>query len=284
MILKEFRDRFEKILIATGYERGEVTSLFRILGEAHLGMSRVEMSLNLNKELSKEELSALQEGLIRLQQHEPVQYILGETEFFGLPFKVNPDVLIPRPETEELVDWILQDLKLAENTKPKILDIGTGSGCIAISLAKNLPQAAVSALDVSAAALETARKNAVLNGVEVNFLQNDILSMQELPEQYDIIVSNPPYVRELEKLEMKANVLENEPETALFVKDEDPLLFYDKITKLAQRALKEKGSLYFEINQYLASETEQLLKIAGMETELRKDFLGNFRMLKGKLK
>ena len=281
MTIKEFRNKFYSLLEAEGHEPGEVVSLFRLLGEGFLGMSRVDMSLNLNKELSRVELSALEKGLKRLQKHEPIQYILGEIEFFGLPFKVNKNVLIPRPETEELVEWILQDLQETGKDEPRILDIGTGSGCIAISLAKNLPKALVSAIDISEAALETAKMNAALNGVEVGFLQKDILSMGELTEKYDLIVSNPPYVRELEKHEMKPNVLNNEPETALFVKDENPLLFYDKIAKLAQVGLKKNGGLYFEINQYLGKETEQLIREAGMETELRKDFLGNFRMLKG---
>lgn len=281
MTIKEFRNKFYSLLEAEGHEPGEVVSLFRLLGEGFLGMSRVDMTLNLNKELSRVELSALEKGLKRLQKHEPIQYILGEIEFFGLPFKVNKNVLIPRPETEELVEWILQDLQETGKDEPRILDIGTGSGCIAISLAKNLPKALVSAIDISEAALETAKMNAALNGVEVGFLQKDILSMGELTEKYDLIVSNPPYVRELEKHEMKPNVLNNEPETALFVKDENPLLFYDKIAKLAQVGLKKNGGLYFEINQYLGKETEQLIREAGMETELRKDFLGNFRMLKG---
>lgn len=281
MTLSDFRNRFTELLEAEGQERGEVNSLFRLLGEAYLGMSPVEMSLHLNKELSSEELKRMEEGLERLQRHEPIQYILGETEFYGLPFRVNRNVLIPRPETEELVEWILEDLKSAEIGEPRILDIGTGSGCIAISLAKNLPGARVSAVDVSEAALETARGNAGLNEVEVSFVKLDILTISELPHSYDIIVSNPPYVRELERSEMKANVLENEPETALFVKDENPLLFYNKITKLAHTGLAKNGRLYFEINQYLGEETEQLLKQADLETELRKDFLGNFRMLRG---
>ena len=275
MTIKEFRNKFYSLLEAEGHEPGEVVSLFRLLGEGFLGMSRVDMTLNLNKELSRVELSALEKGLKRLQKHEPIQYILGEIEFFGLPFKVNKNVLIPRPETEELVEWILQDLQEIGKDEPRILDIGTGSGCIAVSLAKNLPKALVSAIDISEAALETAKMNAALNGVEVGFLQKDILSMGELTEKYDLIVSNPPYVRELEKHEMKPNVLNNEPETALFVKDENPLLFYDKIAKLAQVGLKKNGGLYFEINQYLGKETEQLIREAGMETELRKDVKGN---------
>ena len=256
---------------------------FRLLGEAYMNMSRIQMSLNLERELTEAELLKFESALQRLLNHEPVQYIIGETEFYGLPMKVDKNVLIPRPETEELVEWVLQDLKTSGVDNPRILDIGTGSGCIAISLAKNIPGAAVTALDVSVGALQVAKANANLNGVSLDFDQIDILEVEKLSVSYDIIVSNPPYVRELEKHEIRPNVLENEPETALFVKDENPLLFYEKITKLAQAGLKENGSLYFEINQYLGVETELLLKKAGFETELRKDFLGNDRMLKGKL-
>ena len=246
-----------------------------------MNMSRIQMSLNLERELTGAELSKFESALQRLLNHEPVQYIIGETEFYGLPMKVDKNVLIPRPETEELVEWILQDLKTSGVENPRILDIGTGSGCIAISLAKNLKDADVTALDVSEGALEVAKTNAAMNEVSLTFELTDILEVKNLSSTFDVIVSNPPYVRELEKHEIKPNVLENEPETALFVKDEDPLLFYEKITKLAQAALKENGSLYFEINQYLGKETEELLQSAGFNTELRKDFLGNDRMLKG---
>lgn len=281
MTIREYRDRFHQLLNDQN-EQGEIEMFFRLLGEAYLSMSRIQMSLNLERELTEAELTKFESALQRLLNQEPVQYILGETEFYGLPMKVDKNVLIPRPETEELVEWILQDLKASGTEKPEILDIGTGSGCIAISLAKNLPKAAVTALDVSAGALEVAKANAALNEVSVKFDQINILKAEDLSARYDVIVSNPPYVRELEKHEIKPNVLENEPATALFVKDENPLLFYEKITKLAQAALKENGSLYFEINQYLGRETEQLLKEAGFKTELRKDFLRNDRMLKGK--
>jgi len=282
MTIREYRDRFHQLLKGQN-EQGEIDMFFRLLGEAYMNMSRIQMSLNLERELTEAELLKFESALRRLLNHEPVQYIIGETEFYGLPMKVDKNVLIPRPETEELVEWVLQDLKTSGVDNPRILDIGTGSGCIAISLAKNIPGAAVTALDVSVGALQVAKTNANLNGVSLDFEQIDILEVEKLSVSYDIIVSNPPYVRELEKHEIRPNVLENEPETALFVKDENPLLFYEKITKLAQAALKENGSLYFEINQYLGVETELLLKKAGFETELRKDFLGNDRMLKGKL-
>lgn len=280
MTIREYRDKFYNSLRDRN-EPAEVDMFFRLLAEAYLKMSRIQISLNLESELSEEEFSKFESALQRLSAHEPIQYIIGETEFYGLPMKVDRNVLIPRPETEELVEWILQDLKSRDVKSPRILDIGTGSGCIAISLAKNLKEADVTAIDVSEGALIMAQTNAALNEVSVTFELTDILVVEKLSSTFDVIVSNPPYVRELEKHEIKPNVLENEPETALFVKDEDPLLFYEKITKLAQTALKENGSLYFEINQYLGKETEELLQSAGFKTELRQDFLRNDRMLKG---
>ena len=188
-------------------------------------------------------------------------------------------MLIPRPETEELVDWVLTTV--TPTSKPlKIIDIGTGSGCIAISLAKSLPNAEVTAVDVSAKALQVARRNAELNGVTINFLHQDILQTSTLPDTYDIIISNPPYVRSLEKAEMQANVLEYEPHLALFVSDTDPLLFYNRIATLARRTLLPQGSLFFEINQYLGDEMKTLLKAKGFEkVVLRKDLSGNDRMI-----
>ena len=188
-------------------------------------------------------------------------------------------MLIPRPETEELVDWVLTTV--TPTSKPlKIIDIGTGSGCIAISLAKSLPNAKVTAVDVSAKALQVARRNAELNGVTINFLQQDILQTTSLPDTYDIIISNPPYVRSLEKAEMQANVLEYEPHLALFVSDTDPLLFYNRIATLARKSLSPQGSLFFEINQYLGEEMKALLKAKGFEkVVLRQDLSGNDRMI-----
>ncbi len=261
------------------YSMEEINSFFTLLTEAFLGMTRLQVALDPGKELSKSEQEQFQTALQRLSRHEPIQYILGQTEFFGMRFRVNSHVLIPRPETEELVQWILDDRDAAgENLQ--ILDIGTGSGCIAITLAKNLPGSRVTAMDISPGALETARENARKHDVAVNFILEDILMTKALEEQYDIIVSNPPYVRDLEKKEMQANVLKNEPEQALFVSDEDPLLFYQKIAFLAKKALKPRGKLYFEINQYLPEETRGLMKTFGFSSELRKDIFGNFRMLK----
>jgi release factor glutamine methyltransferase len=253
--------------------------------ESYLGMNRLDFALKPGKEISLEEKEKFESAIHKLSLHEPIQYIIGETEFFGLKFKVNKNVLIPRPETEELVQWILDDV--VESMKPsnlKILDIGTGSGCIAISLAKHLPNAEIFALDISEKAITTARENAALNKVNVNFIQADILNLETLTGKFDLIVSNPPYVRELEKVEMHRNVLENEPELALYVKDTDPLIFYGIITKLAQAGLQKNGNLYFEINQYLANETEEILKNSSFKTELKKDIFGNYRMLRGRNK
>ncbi len=189
--------------------------------------------MNPENKISAEDSENFQKALLRLKDHEPIQYILGETEFYGLPFKVNNHTLIPRPETEELVSWILDNSEFKFQDS-ELLDIGTGSGCIAISLAKNLSNSKISALDVSEEALKIAKQNATLNKVGVEFFQTDILKIKTLPKQYNVIVSNPPYVRELEKKQMQQNVLKYEPDSALYVKDEDPLLFYRTISQLAK--------------------------------------------------
>ena len=283
MNIAEFKAKFISILREDYLER-EVHSFFIILSETYLGMTRLQVALNPEKELSPAEREKLENALERLRAHEPIQYITGKTEFFGIPFRVNKSVLIPRPETEELVEWILNDLQTSASKNLKILDIGTGSGCIAIALAKNLPAASVTAVDISEDALETAKKNAEDNKVRINFLKFDILRAETLPLDYDIIVSNPPYVREQEKKAMHANVLNHEPTGALYVKDEDPLLFYEKITLLAKEALPVGGNLYFEINQYLGEETKLLLTNNYFSANLKKDIFGNERMLKGKLR
>ena len=280
MLVNRFKIQFQEQL-KDEYPLEEINSFFHLLTEAYLGLTRLDLALDPSAEIPDGMKPKFEDALQRLSHHEPIQYILGKTEFFGLQFRLDPNVLIPRPETEELVEWILQDLKNSGKRDISILDIGTGSGCIAISLAKNLPLARVIAIDVAEAALKIAGENARLNKVDVEFLKMDILQSENLPEKFDVIVSNPPYVRELEKREMHRNVLEHEPHLALYVKDEDPLIFYRKITKLAETALLEHGSLYFEINQYLGAETGELLESSGLKTELRKDLFGNFRMLKG---
>jgi release factor glutamine methyltransferase len=271
-----FRSGFIETLTPI-YDKHEAESFFYLILEEIHGLKRIDLALNPEKEFSEKEIERWDFLLEQLTNQIPVQYLLGRTSFYGLPFIVNENVLIPRQETEELVDWIL-----SENTfeNLKVLDIGTGSGCIAISLAKNLRNANVSALDISEEALATAKKNAEINEAEVCFMLEDILAVNELPERYDVIVSNPPYVRELEKKEIRKNVLEHEPHLALFVPDGDALVFYRKIAALALKSLKPDGKLYFEINQYLGAETKQLLKEIGFAAvELRKDIYGSDRML-----
>ena len=213
-----------------------------------------------------------------MSQGEPLQYVVGTAPFGNLTFEVTPSTLIPRPETLELVEWVAAD----EQVRPalRLLDIGTGSGCIAISLAKLLPQATVSAWDISAEALAVARRNAERNGVAVDFKQVDVLHVTEA-ETYDCIVSNPPYICEAEKAEMTDSVLLHEPHTALFVPNTDPLRFYRAIAQLALSNLSPGGTLYFEINRAYGAETCNLLRDLGFcDVELRKDFYGNDRMVK----
>ncbi len=282
MTVKELRVSFVNELSKI-YEPEEVLSLFYMLTEAIIGYTRIEVAVNLSKKLTNDEVERFAETLKRLKTQEPIQYIIGEVHFYESSFFVDKNVLIPRPETEELVDWIVKDQKGRQNSL-KILDIGTGSGCIAISLAKSLPNAKVYALDVSEKALEMAKKNAMKNQVAVKFVKEDILETKSLFQNFDIIVSNPPYVRELEKQEMKPNVLDNEPSGALFVSDNDPLLFYNKITVLAQKSLLDNGRLYFEINQYLGEETKSMIEDKGfVAVDLRKDMYGNDRMIRASL-
>lgn len=296
MRLKDIQDIFHKELDAI-FGGNEVGSIFNILISHYLKFNRIALVLEPDLTISKEEEQPLFEALSRLKQEEPIQYIIGETEFFGLPFKVNEHTLIPRPETEELVSLVLQNIKsqktcLADwqaNSKVvSILDIGTGTGCIAISLAKNLPNAKVFALDVSEEALKIAKQNAELNKVDIHFIKADILSKETWNLKFknlkfDIIVSNPPYVRNLEKQEIKKNVLNHEPHLALFVEDANPLQFYKAITDFAIDKLVENGLLFFEINQYLGDETKQLLQDKDfLDIELKPDIFGNNRMLKGK--
>jgi len=281
MQILQFKKYFFSVL-TTNYPETEIQSFFNILMEHILNLNRIEIALEPNFEIKEEDFKKLQKGLDNLKEQVPIQYIIGETEFYGLPFKVNKNVLIPRPETEELVSWIIEEAKLQiQNSTITILDIGTGSGCIPISLAKNLPNAAISAIDISPEALKTAKENAELNQVIIQFIEKDILNTTKLNGHYTIIVSNPPYVRELEKAEMQTNVLDNEPHLALFVDNNNPLLFYNKIADLATKHLAENGLLFFEINQYLGQVTVDLLTSKGFTNiELKKDMFGVDRMIK----
>ncbi|MFD0861870.1 peptide chain release factor N(5)-glutamine methyltransferase [Sungkyunkwania multivorans] len=278
MKLKDIKDIFHSELDAI-FGKEEVCSFFFMLSEDYIGANRLTLALQPDFPVTKEEANQLFEALALLKRQKPIQQILGKTLFYGNEFMVDEHVLIPRPETEELVSWIVSDTDT--QTPLKILDIGTGSGCIAISLAKALPKAEVHAMDVSEKAISLAKENALHNKIKVNFIEADVLQLASLEQEYDIIVSNPPYVRDMEKEHMKDNVLKYEPALALFVKDEDPLLFYRKIAVLAIENLREKGRLFFEINQYLGSETEKILKEQGFDKiELRQDSFGVDRMMK----
>jgi release factor glutamine methyltransferase len=283
MILKEFKLFFNEALSAI-YPKTEIDSFFFILIEEKLKLQRIDTVLKPDFLITNKNLTDLKNIVKRLQKEEPVQYILGNTEFYGLPFLVNKNTLIPRTETEDLVAWVLDEIKVLANnkiTEPSILDIGTGTGCIPISLAKNLTSLNISAIDISTEALLIAKQNAILNKVTIEFIELDILNTESLPQEYDVIISNPPYVRELEKEEIKNNVLENEPHLALFVEDENPLIFYNKIADLAKQQLSKNGMLFFEINQYLGKETVNMLVKKGFKNiQLKKDLFGNDRMIK----
>lgn len=266
------------------YDANEIEAItLLVLGEI-TGMSNASIKAFPDRVLSTEQAEQAKNVLAELKTGKPIQYIFGVTEFYGLPFKVNPYVLIPRPETEELVEWILEvERQKVKGKRLSILDIGTGSGCIAISLKKNLPGAHVSAIDISTGALETAKGNAELNNVEVNFIETDILNIKseiEIPKS-DIIVSNPPYVTLEDKKQMHTNVTDFEPHTALFVPEDDPLLFYRAIADFALENLNADGQLYFEINEGLGKETVQLLADKGFkDIELRRDMSGRDRTIK----
>ena len=279
MQIKQYRSQFIQAL-STIYDEGEAESFFYLILEEKKQLKRIDLALQPDLVFSEEEIIVWNSILEQLKLEIPVQYLLGKTHFYGLEFEVNENVLIPRPETEELVEWIIQEnLKIEKMKNLKILDIGTGSGCIAISLAKNLPNAQVFAIDVSEKALATAKKNAENNQVNVTFIHKNILDTEDLKQQFDVIVSNPPYVRNLEKEEIKKNVLDNEPHLALFVEDDNALIFYRKIAELAKINLAANGQLFFEINQYLGKEMIELLeKMDFKNVELRKDIYGNDRM------
>ena len=295
MKLIDLKHKFHEQLDAI-YAKEEVQTFFFMLTEYYNAVKRIDLALNTDLTIEDDCVLKYKSALKALKNHEPIQYIIGQTEFYGLPFYVNENTLIPRPETEELVELILLKTNanhkldhVGSDNKFNILDIGTGTGCIAISLAKQLPNANVSAIDVSAKALEMANKNAQLNQVNINFIENDILkiydSKLDSETKFDIIVSNPPYVRQLEKQQMQDNVLNHEPHLALFVEDENPLIFYRAITQFATKNLKPNGELYFEINEYLGKEMMALLEEFGFKNiKLKQDLFGKDRMICGVIK
>lgn len=261
------------------YGNGEARAITDYVLDVCFGLSKADILCGAVEEMTAEKAAELNKIFGRLMEGEPVQYVLGRAEFCGRWFSVRPSVLIPRPETEELCAWITADSKASAS--PKVLDIGTGSGCIAITLQLDMPESNVTAWDISADALDVARENAQQLGANVNFVKLDALNAK--PEgEWDVIVSNPPYICEKEKKDMAVNVLEHEPHTALFVPDADPLLFYRAITRLAVQTLSKGGRLYFEINPIYADDTCRMMRAEGMTAvELRSDMYGKQRMAKG---
>jgi release factor glutamine methyltransferase len=263
------------------YPENEIKSFGYLLVEKVTGFSRTQLIINSNYVFTETQFKAVEAYIGGLKNFVPIQYLLGETEFYGLQFCVNKAVLIPRPETEELVDWIVNDNNI--KTELRILDIGTGSGCIAIALKSVFANANVDAFDISVEALQTANINAKNNGLDVNFVELNILDSNENLEKWDIIVSNPPYIPELEKADILPNVLNYEPHIALFVPDNDPLIFYRHIADFAKKHLFPNGKLYFEIHRDAGETTSNLLLDLGFtDVELRKDISGNNRMVKAR--
>ncbi len=264
------------------YDNDEANAMILILLEHYFKITRVKMALEPDMRLSESEMLTFHFAVKDLLKNKPIQYIIGETEFCDLKFKVNENVLIPRPETSEMIYKIVERQKTKDKRQLSILDIGTGSGCIAISLAKQIPNSKVYALDISEKALEVAKENAINNDAEVAFIHDDILALKnKIETKFDIIVSNPPYVRELEKAEMRDNVLNWEPHNALFVSDNDPLIFYRNILEFAKNNLNQDGEIWFEINEYLGKEMTDLCKEYGFsDVEIFKDFRGKERIVK----
>jgi release factor glutamine methyltransferase len=266
------------------YDNDEASAVFGIVAKQVSGFDRGKLLLNYAVSVSESDLARYNSALNELKTGKPVQYVLGETVFYGLPFKVSPAVLIPRPETEELVEWVLETVAAADLPGLQILDVGTGSGCIAVALKKNLVVARVFALDVSKESLLIALANAALNEADINFIEADI-RVYSSAEKFDIIVSNPPYITMDEKQMMHENVLAHEPHLALFVSNEDPLVFYKAIADFALLNLRSGGLLFFEINEYLGKDTVKMLKYKSFTNiELRKDMQGKDRMIRCRLK
>jgi release factor glutamine methyltransferase len=262
------------------YTQEEIRSHINLIFEHLLGMSEIKIHTDQHIRISDAKLTEIAEILDRLIKFEPIQYILGETEFYGLRFKVNHKVLIPRPETEELVDWILKD---SPDQNASVLDIGTGSGCIPIALKKNRPDLIIEGWDLSEEALAVARQNAEINNVKVEFAKVDILNWRanSLEKKYDLIISNPPYVTSTDKNYMMKNVTDHEPHLALFVPDNDPLIFYDEIADFATYHLNPDGRLYFEINEKMGKKVENLLASKSYSNiRIRKDINERDRMVR----
>lgn len=260
------------------YSPSETDQIIYLIFEHLLNYSKIEIHINQNDIITDVISKKIEDILTGLKKHRPIQYILGNAYFYDLSFKVNEHVLIPRQETEELVRWIIDDNK---EKKLNIIDIGTGTGCIAVALAKNIEKSTVFACDKSQKIIDIASENAERNNVAVNFIKKDILNEGEDNIKYDIIVSNPPYVCESEKEMMRPNVLEYEPHSALFVSDEDPLLFYRKIAMFGLKNLKKPGAIYFEINERYGNNVVDLLNLLNYsKVELRQDINRKDRMVR----
>ncbi|HNX88253.1 MAG TPA: peptide chain release factor N(5)-glutamine methyltransferase [Paludibacteraceae bacterium] len=289
--------------LADMYSEAELHMIANLLLENITGLSRVQLLSNKDLILNDEKNILADRYLLQLKNHEPIQYILGETEFYGLKFKVNPSVLIPRPETEELVEWVsphplryfphkgegMEEIGVFKSPRGDLggffLDIGTGSGCIAVSLKKKFPFANVAAMDISSEALEVARENAKINHLDIEFIQDDILNPAPTDRKWDLIVSNPPYIPASEHSEMDKNVTDFEPHLALFVHDNDPLIFYRKIAEFGITHLSPGGKIFFETHQNLAHECKLLLEAHGfINVEVRKDISGNDRIVRASKK
>lgn len=273
-LLTRYQDKLSHL-----YDHDESQQIFLLVLQHLMNYKRSDFILRKNESADEQLLLKFNKILEELKSAKPVQYVLGKADFYGLTFKVNPSVLIPRPETEELVDWILREVDV--NKVVKILDVGTGSGCIAIALAKHLPQANIVAIDIAEDSLQTARVNALMNEVKVEFIHESILAISQLSNmKFEVIVSNPPYITQDEKEQMHQNVLAHEPHRALFVENSNPLLFYQAISDYAFEHLLPNGKLFFEINEYFAEETQMILKEKGFQTvRLEKDMQGKNRMV-----
>ena len=279
-LVKDIRKYYCELLCSL-YEKDEANAMILILFKYYFNIDRVRMVLEPDLRLSESEMLKIHFAVKDLLKNKPIQYVTGETEFCDLKFKVNENVLIPRPETAEMISKIVNSQHSTVNNHCSIIDIGTGSGCIAISLAKMISNSNVYALDISEEALKIAKENAFNNNVNVSFIHDDILNLKNnIATKFDIIVSNPPYVRELEKVEMHNNVLKWEPHKALFVSDNDPLIFYRSILEFAKTHLKDNGEVWFEINEYLGKEMSDLCHELGFSNvKIHKDFRDRDRVM-----
>ena len=280
MSIKDIIEKYREQLLWL-YPIEEAESIINLVMEEILGYDQTKLFLNLDMTIDQGKLMRLESALRDLKKNKPVQYVLETAHFFELVLVVNKHVLIPRQETEELVKWIIDDCKDQQNLK--ILDVGTGSGSIAVALKKNLPDAEITAIDVSMEALDIAKENAEKNGVEINLMQVDILNEKDWDsfDRFDLIVSNPPYITESEKSQMHKNIIAYEPHTALFVPDNDPLIFYKAIIEFSKSLLDPEGSVYFEINENHGQEIKELCSMNGFcEAEIRQDMNGKDRMMK----